>query len=127
MSVVSARPLTSSGVNPKIRSAPGLKYVMFPWLSAERMASFAVTARMRNRSSLARNACSARLCSVRSRVTLANPTSTPRSSRTAVITTSAHKREPSLRTRQFSSSNRPPARAARRAASGLPAATSSGV
>ena len=105
MSVVSGRPLTSSAAYPKIRSAPGLKYVMFPWLSAERMASFAVTARMRNRSSLARSACSARLRSVRSRVTLANPTSAPRSSRTALIKTSAQKREPSLRTRQASSAN----------------------
>jgi len=100
---------------------------MFPCRSAERMASFAVTARMRNRSSLARSDCSVRLRSVRSRVTLANPTSAPRSSRTAVITTSAQKREPSLRTRQFSSSWRPVAAAARRVASGLPAATSSGV
>ena len=45
--------------------------------------------------------------SVRSRVTLAKPMSAPSSPRSAVITTFAQNREPSLRTRHPSSSNRP--------------------
>jgi len=50
---------------------------------------------------------SERLRSVRSRVTFANPTRVPLSSRSAVITTFAQKREPSFFIRQPSSSTRP--------------------
>src|SRR5437773_2307348 len=50
---------------------------MSPRLSAEMMASLAVTARMRTRSSLARSASSARWRSAKSRVTFANPTPDP--------------------------------------------------
>ena len=52
------------------------------------------------------NASSARLRSVKSRVTLANPVTSPVLSRMAVMTMLAQKREPSLRTRQPSSSTR---------------------
>ena len=63
--------------------------------------------------------------SVRSRVTLAKPRSVPASSRRAVMTTLAQKREPSLRTRQPSSSNRPSAGASRSSSSGQPRSTAS--
>ena len=55
-------------------------------------------------------ASSARLRSVKSRVTFAKPVSSPVSSRIAVRMTLAQKREPSLRTRQPSSSTRPRSR-----------------
>ncbi len=55
-------------------------------------------------------ASSARLRSVKSRVTFAYPVTSPLLSRMAVRIVSAQKREPSLRTRQPSSSTRPSGR-----------------
>ena len=55
----------------------------------------------------AASSSSMRFRSVRSRVTLAKPRSLPSASSTAVMTTLAQNRVPSLRTRQPSSSNRP--------------------
>ena len=55
---------------------------------------------------LSRSSCAARR-SLRSLEILAKPITAPASSFTAVITTLAQKREPSLRTRQPSSSKRP--------------------
>ena len=60
--------------------------------------------------------------SVRSRVTLVKPTSSPFASRSAVITTLAQNREPSLRTRQPSSSKRPSRAAISSSRSHLPVA-----
>ncbi len=64
--------------------------------------------------------------SVRSRVTFANPSSLPFGSRSGSMMTFAQKREPSLRTRQPSSSNLPVARATCSSRSVFPLATSSG-
>jgi len=64
--------------------------------------------------------------SVRSRVTLANPLWRPARSYTAVMTTLAQKRLPSLRTRQPSSSKRPSRSALRSSSAGQPRAATSG-
>ena len=61
----------------------------------------------RSRARTPRSASSLRLRSVRSRVTLAKPRCVPSAPRSDVITTFAQKREPSLRTRHPSVSNRP--------------------
>ena len=84
------------------------------WATIARLtcSSAALRRRWRSASSRARRSESSRRCcasrrSVRSRVTLAKPTSTPRASRSAVMTTLAQNSVPSLRTRQPSSSKRP--------------------
>src|SRR5215218_169574 len=74
-----------------------------------------------------RNASSASLRAVMSRVTCEKPLRSPASSRRAVITTSAWKSVPSLRTRQPSSSKRPSIAAMRSSSPGRPRSTSSSV
>ena len=90
------------------------------------IASVADSVTARNRASLWRSACSAAWRSVTSRVTLPKPIRVPSSSRTAVITTLAQNRLPSLRMRQPSSSNRPSDAACDSSISSLPESTSSG-
>jgi len=72
--------------------------------------------------SFSRSRCRA----VMSRVTLAKPRSSPRGPRSAVTTTSAQKRLPSLRSRQPSCSARLSRSARCSMRSGVPAARSSG-
>jgi len=82
---------------------------------------------MRKRSSLRRSASCASFLSVTSRVTLANPSSLPLSSRIGSITTLAQKRVPSFLTRQPSASNLPAVVAISSARQGSPLARSSSV
>ncbi|GAA3152079.1 hypothetical protein GCM10020001_089520 [Nonomuraea salmonea] len=63
---------------------------------------------------------------VRSWVTSPKPRKAPAASRKAVMATPAQKRVPSLRTRQHSSSQRPPEAAAAKARAGSPAAIPAG-
>ena len=80
-------PSASVGVM-KVRSAPVLKYVTSPWLSATTMASLAVSATARNFSSLARRASSVRLrwmtepsCAATTDTSASSPASSSRHSR----------------------------------------------
>jgi hypothetical protein len=73
-------------------------------------ARFAASDSARRRASSTSRCCAMRR-SVRSRVTLANPTNDRSSAYSAVMTTLAQNWVPSLRTRHPSSSNRPTSRA----------------
>ncbi|ATB39461.1 hypothetical protein CYFUS_004905 [Cystobacter fuscus] len=72
----------------------------------DRNSSRAATAALSSRSSRSFSSSAFRF-SVTSRVTLAKPRGRPSSSRSAVVTTCAQKRLPSLRTRSHSDSYRP--------------------